>query len=131
MLNLYLGFVDFEKAFYSIDHPFLWQALKKHGKCYDEFYLHGDLSGRCGNIFWVISRFISKRDWWIHAFYLSWIMDAGTLWEKRQKNYRWNKKHVNKNDENKKKTCTKHKNEKINKPNRRQWQSQRFEMVLG
>jgi hypothetical protein len=30
-MNLYLGFIDFEKAFDSIEHPFLWRALKKHG----------------------------------------------------------------------------------------------------
>lgn len=30
-MNLFMGFVDFEKAFDSIEHPFLWLAMKEHG----------------------------------------------------------------------------------------------------
>ena len=30
-MDLFLGFVDFEKAFDSIEHPFLWLAMKEHG----------------------------------------------------------------------------------------------------
>ena len=30
-MNLFLSFVDFEKAFDSVEHPFLWLAMKEHG----------------------------------------------------------------------------------------------------
>ena len=30
-IDLFLGFVDFEREFDSIEHAFLWLAMKEHG----------------------------------------------------------------------------------------------------